>query len=120
MRKASIKTRPFDPAEHLRDESGIAAYLQTVLNDDTALSRQSLSLAVDRLQTHCNPHGCWRQRLCLPITDGVSPGCSRQGAMTALACVTSATRLGVPMGAAAWPVCTASMSCSLGYQPASQ
>ena len=34
MSKTNIKTRPFDPAEHLRDEADIAAYLQTVLDDE--------------------------------------------------------------------------------------
>ena len=34
MKIASIKTRPFDPAEHLRGEADVVAYLQTVLDDD--------------------------------------------------------------------------------------
>lgn len=34
MGKTSIKTRPFDPAEHLRDGADIAAYLQVVLDDE--------------------------------------------------------------------------------------
>ena len=34
MPKAPINIRPFDPAEHLRDETDIAAYLQTVLDDE--------------------------------------------------------------------------------------
>ncbi len=34
MSKTSIKTRPFNPAEHLRDKTDIAASLQTVLDDE--------------------------------------------------------------------------------------
>ena len=34
MPKTPLHIRPFDPAEHLRDEADIAAYLQAVLDDD--------------------------------------------------------------------------------------
>ena len=42
MKNASIKTRPFDPAEHLRGEADVVAYLQTVLVDDAALLAAAL------------------------------------------------------------------------------
>lgn len=42
MKNASIKTRPFDPAEHLRGEADVVAYLQTVLDDDPALLAAAL------------------------------------------------------------------------------
>ena len=42
MKNASIKTRPFDPAEHLRGEADVVAYLQTVLDDDAALLAAAL------------------------------------------------------------------------------
>lgn len=43
MTKTKIKVRSFDPAEHLRDEADISAYLQTVLEDgDPALLAAAL------------------------------------------------------------------------------
>ena len=42
MKNASIKTRPFDPAEHLRGEADVVAYLQTVLHGDAALLAAAL------------------------------------------------------------------------------
>ena len=39
---SKIKTRPFDPAEHLRGEADVVAYLQTVLDDDPALLAAAL------------------------------------------------------------------------------
>ena len=43
MSKTSVTIRPFDPAEHLRDEADIAAYLQTMLDEnDPALLAAAL------------------------------------------------------------------------------